>query len=835
MRIVAFSDWRVQSIYVLFEIIREIDNVDVIIYAGDDLNRFDSRLFVEKIQQKLQKNKDIKKSYIALIEEKILFYVFSQNSTIISEDKLKKLAIFEINSQKCEIRSEIYQAITGSRFKPGGGQTDAIKYKLKVGIESGRVIDINGNKIIVFTTENQSNIIPVIDFPNIFQVLSEKAKTPILGVIGNDDTEECGMALTGCNIFNIHEKPIKIGNQYFIGIHGAICDESSFKLWLYYKERRDLREDIEYYLKSVLKATDEISFSPLKVVLDINLRDNLENNNFISKNVIKKNINKICDFIFPSVFDVKNDTIEILTDFFFKYYNITFKIKNYDGGQGSCIGYVTMSESDAKKHLERQIENSDKNPIVISHTPPYGVLDIGRRFGIKHIGSVELRNFILKYKIPLVICGHVHGYGGYVSNIGKTTIVNVSSHDKPGSEGNIAVIDYEETVKVNWIKTSDYDRSLRKIKDIGIYREMLLTNNGIISIDGLLSCTDNFLMGLKTRLLTSTELERIFSITENEEEELILTLLFKYNLSIEDFERLKFRELNFKNKAIQFRKSHGKGKKRIIFLDNKTYNQLIKYLSDRDNINHNPIFFSSKEDIEIFEKLCMKISNVFFRPIKPKGGIGKILGKELVERAKAYNKDEPIIYNKENFPENIIYVDIETSPIGIDSSFQNLGKFYIYLIGVYDEKNGYQYFITKEKKPKEKNILKGFLNYLKNQENKKFILCAYNGFNFDFKHLEDKIKRKKLDIRTYKKIEKIDLLEICRKNLYVPKGYSLSVVAPYFGYSLKYPEKNGYHMGLEYQGFILGTLDEPDWEKIIEYNREDILMMKYIVENISSS
>ena len=710
----------------------------------------------------------------------------------------------------------------GLHFKPSDGQSDAIKYKLKVGIESGRVMDIDGHKIIVFKLDNQRDTFPEIDFLNFFRALSEKVNAPVLGVIGNDDTEECGKTFIGDNVFNIHKNPIKIGKEYFLGIQGVICGDASFKKWVKYKERNALKREIEdFYTKSLLKKhRNDVAFPELnKSLIELESRAFAEITNDID-NLISK---------------IEEEAREVLTALLSKYHNIVYELRNYGSGRGSCIGNVALGESDAKKHLEHQIKKCDNPPIIVSHTPPYGVLDIGRRFGIEHIGSVELRDFVLKNKNPLVICGHVHGYGGYIENIGKTTVVNVSSHDRLGSEGNIAIIDYEDTVKVKWIKVSDYDRSLRKIKDIGIYREALLRSNGVNTIDDLLNCTDDFLIGLKTRLLTSLELKKIFSTAENGEEELILTLLFKYNLSEEEFEKLTLKELDFDSNAIHFRKSHGKGEKRSIYLYNKTYSQLIDYTYKRNYLYRDPIFFSSKEDRATIERLYKKLNNVvnsFCTPIKPKGGIGEILGKELIEKAKAYYQNEPIIYNKEVYPENIIYVDIETSPAGIDSSSLNLGRFYMYLIGVYDEENGYQCFITKEKKPQEKRILNEFLNYLEDLKNSGSVLCAYNGHNFDFKHLDEKIRSNRLSTTTYKKVEKIDLLEICRKNLYVPKGYSLSSVASYFGYLFKHPEKNGYHMGLEYQGFILGTLEEPDWEKIIEYNKDDVLAMKDIIESI---
>lgn len=747
MRILAFSDWRVQSIDVLFKVFKKIKNIDAIIYAGDDLGRFDKHLFIKNIRFKLLTYTENKNSFVFKVDENIFCYKFSRCSDIISEDELKELAISEINGQKCDVLNEVLKTVSSSTLELKPGQIEAVKYKLKVGIESGRLIDIDGNKIIVFQLDNQSNIIPVIDFPKIFQELSKMINVPILGVIGNDDLENCGSALEGDNVFNLHEKPIKIGEQYFMGIHGVICDDIAFN-----------------WRNNSSSLSSEMEFQKNKIV-------------------------------------------------------------------NRCIGHVVMKESDAKTHLENQILKCDNLPIIISHTPPHGVLDIGRRFGIGHFGSFELKKFVKKHKIPLVICGHIHGYGGYSRNIGKTTVVNVSSHDKPGSKGNIAIIDYQNEIKVQWIKISDYDGSLREIKDIGIFNEVLLSNNGINTVHDLSNSSDKLLMGLKTRLLTTNDLQKIYSLADNEEEKLILTLLFKYNLSLEEFKKLKCN--NFKNNSIQFKKSHGKGEKRQIFLDKKTYDQLIAYISIRDFIDTNPIFFSSNDDRRSFEKLSEKLNKVFSGSIGLRGGIGKVFGKQFIETAIAYTKNEPIVYTRKKFPKNIIYVDIETSPIGIESSPYNLGKFYIYLIGIYDEENGYQYFITKKKTPNEKMILEKFIKYLQSRMDNKFVLCAHNGNKFDFVHLENKLKSNLLDYKTFKKINKIDLLEICRKNLYIPKGYSLSVVASYFRYPFKNPDKNGNHMGLEYQGFILGTLGKPDWETIIESNRDDVLAMKYIIENIS--
>ncbi|MDI6885581.1 MAG: hypothetical protein QMD22_04395 [archaeon] len=321
MRIVAFSDWRVQPIDVLFEIIKDIDNVDAVVYAGDDLDRFDNSFFLKTIKQILHRHEDSNKSYISKCGAEIFYYAFSQCPNVMSEDELKELAIFEINTQKCEIGSWIFRDIVGSRFKPSDGQSDAIKYKLKVGIELGRVMDIDGRKIIVFKLDNQRDTFPEIDFLylyswtinpnvkyyqipsksqfpnpkkkglakiryktgsigiwdlfgsigiywifgfstelnkydflNVFQALSEKANAPVLGVIGNDDTEGCAKTLIGDNIFNIHKNPIEICERYFLGVQGVICDDESFKRWVKYKELNALKHEIEdFYAKSLLK------------------------------------------------------------------------------------------------------------------------------------------------------------------------------------------------------------------------------------------------------------------------------------------------------------------------------------------------------------------------------------------------------------------------------------------------------------------------------------------------------------------------------------------------------------------------------------------------------
>ena len=59
--------------------------------------------------------------------------------------------------------------------------------------------------------------------------------------------------------------------------------------------------------------------------------------------------------------------------------------------------------------------------IIVTHTPPYGVLD--KILYGEHVGSKALRNFLEKHQPLLWITGHIHESRG-VAKVGSTVIVN---------------------------------------------------------------------------------------------------------------------------------------------------------------------------------------------------------------------------------------------------------------------------------------------------------------------------------------------------------------------------------------------------------------------------
>ncbi len=114
-------------------------------------------------------------------------------------------------------------------------------------------------------------------------------------------------------------------------------------------------------------------------------------------------------------------------------------------GAVSKIGPLLLTEKEVKTHLQTMVNRvGNKQLIIVSHSPPFKILDFAMRFGRAHIGSTSLRKFINKYsdRTKLVISGHVHLQGGKSEKFKDTMVVNCASHDFPGSPGKVAIIDF---------------------------------------------------------------------------------------------------------------------------------------------------------------------------------------------------------------------------------------------------------------------------------------------------------------------------------------------------------------------------------------------------------
>tara|TARA_Y100000294_G_C8509987_1_gene318339 strand:- start:472 stop:1074 length:603 start_codon:yes stop_codon:yes gene_type:complete len=120
-----------------------------------------------------------------------------------------------------------------------------------------------------------------------------------------------------------------------------------------------------------------------------------------------------------------------------KYKNLFFiHRKHYKQNNHIFLGYggggFTLIESDfskIRKKFKKIInKNKDKKIILVTHAPPYKtkpdlIID-------QHCGNKTLRNFIMKNKIDLHICGHLHENFGKKDKIKQTEIINPGPYGK---------------------------------------------------------------------------------------------------------------------------------------------------------------------------------------------------------------------------------------------------------------------------------------------------------------------------------------------------------------------------------------------------------------------
>lgn len=159
---------------------------------------------------------------------------------------------------------------------------------------------------------------------------------------------------------------------------------------------------------------------------------------------------------------------------------------------------VLHPEKEVKRRLDKELtEFPDKKIIIVSHAPPFEILDTAVQFGVKHIGSVSLRKFIDRYssRIKVVFCGHVHSQGGKNIIHRGVPIVNCASHDDGGAPGKICVVDLsEEDFAAAWDLVHNdgaVQNELTEVPLIGYRRARVLLNMSIQSIEQLANYEGN--------------------------------------------------------------------------------------------------------------------------------------------------------------------------------------------------------------------------------------------------------------------------------------------------------------------------------------------------------
>ncbi len=76
----------------------------------------------------------------------------------------------------------------------------------------------------------------------------------------------------------------------------------------------------------------------------------------------------------------------------------------------------------SEEAAEDLLLDTPEHCILITHSPPKGILD--RSSTGQSLGSVSIKNTVLKKQPRLNVCGHIHGSAGKTSQLGNTTIIN---------------------------------------------------------------------------------------------------------------------------------------------------------------------------------------------------------------------------------------------------------------------------------------------------------------------------------------------------------------------------------------------------------------------------
>jgi len=183
--------------------------------------------------------------------------------------------------------------------------------------------------------------------------------------------------------------------------------------------------------------------------------------------------------------------------FFYKSFAF-FGIEGTTDGLGLIIHSEAQVKETLNKHMQFIKQKKGRRkllPIVVSHAPPRDVLDMAMRHAVlrkpREIGSTSLREFLDVNRVPLTICGHVHLFGGRQETLpNKNLIINTASHDNPGSEGKIAVIDLSPSGRAEVCIFTTHvlirDHPLGRLQHVGDKRIRQLLQNGIKDLEDII-------------------------------------------------------------------------------------------------------------------------------------------------------------------------------------------------------------------------------------------------------------------------------------------------------------------------------------------------------------
>lgn len=405
------------------------------------------------------------------------------------------------------------------------------------------------------------------------------------------------------------------------------------------------------------------------------------------------------------------------------FYHRGFAFFGVDGSLGD-LGTILRTEVSIKRLLKKHhtdvaakmYRRRPFTPILVSHSPPFGILDHALRHsetaGGRSIGSKSVENFLNSNSVPLTICGHVHLCGGKVHKLQNGNVVlNIASHDAGGDFGRLAYADVSRqgsaavhVFSTLELKEKDELAYLHQMSDV---RAALLRARGIDGLKDVTAENSHLLMSLP-----------------------------------------------------------GSSKPFVARL-----------------LRHADMLRSKQRELEIFDD----------------------------KRLEFLDSDHFVVWDAETNLDN----DWSTKKV--------------WLIGALDTRSGElrQFFNPND----ERACIEAFIAWM--EERRGAVPISYSGSRFERKVLEMLGTRYGLAAcgpiasRDYDLC--IEIQQSCLHSYRTP--WELKPLASAMGYSFRHPDLDGLQVGLAYSQY-LQKKEEPDWQRFLEYNQDDVLSAKHVLQQV---
>lgn len=171
-----------------------------------------------------------------------------------------------------------------------------------------------------------------------------------------------------------------------------------------------------------------------------------------------------------------------------------------------------------------------------------------------------------------------------------------------------------------------------------------------------------------------------------------------------------------------------------------------------------------------------------------------------------------------NISQSPIYLDIETD------LFQRT----VWMIGIYITKSNEFIQLVADRPKDEPKIIKQCLEIL--SDHPKEPVISYSGSRFDERMLRRRFDEEKLK---HNHLIFDDILLDIKASLAFPiKAYTLGDLGDFYGYNFKHPNMDGQQVALLYSQYANDLKKFRGYEKLCDYNEDDVKSMASIVEHI---